>query len=42
MKLFSDFNLSLYEIETMMPFERDLYVTLIIEEIEKRKQNANA
>lgn len=39
-KLMISFKLSLESLEDMMPFEREVYVALIIEEIEKKKQDA--
>lgn len=33
----TDFRMSLETLEDMMPFEREVYVALILEEIEKKK-----
>jgi hypothetical protein len=38
--LTSEHNISVTEIEDMMPFEREIFVALIIETQEKKKQNA--
>lgn len=35
MKLFKDFHLSIESLENMIPFEREVYVALIIESQEK-------
>lgn len=34
------FNISLTELDNMIPFEREIYINLYLEELEKRK-NAN-
>jgi hypothetical protein len=39
MKLLTDFNMSIDSIELMFPFEREVYVALIIEALEKKKQD---
>jgi hypothetical protein len=35
----SEFNMSLDVIEDMMPFEREVYFALIVESVEKKKNN---
>ena len=37
-----DYNMTFSDIEEMYPFEREVYVALILEELEKKKQNATA
>lgn len=39
-KLMMKFGMDFETLESMFPFERDVYYHLIIEEIEKRKQDA--
>jgi len=41
-KLMMRFGLDFDTLENMFPFERDVYYHLIIEELEKRKQDASA
>ena len=38
LKLITDFNFKLNELDEMFPFERELYVSLIIQDIEAKKQ----
>lgn len=38
LKLITDFNFKLTELDEMFPFERELYVSLIIQDIEAKKQ----
>lgn len=38
-KLLMDYNMSFDNIDDMYPFEREVYVALILEELEKKKQN---
>jgi len=38
MKLILNYSMSLESIEEMIPFEREVYVALILEELEKKKQ----
>lgn len=40
MKLIVDFQMDMQSVENMMPFERDVYVALIIENLEKKKSDA--
>lgn len=42
MKLMTEFNMDLVTVEEMLPFERDVYVALIIEHLEKKKSDAIA
>ena len=36
----TDYSMDIDTIETMFPFEREVYVAIIIQNIEKKKQNA--
>ena len=42
MKLIVDFQMDMQSVENMMPFERDVYVALIIENLDKKKSDAIA
>jgi hypothetical protein len=35
----NDFHWSLTEIENMLPFERELYLLMLVEYLEKKKKN---
>jgi hypothetical protein len=41
MKLAIDFSMSINQVEDMMPFERDVYVALINEKLEREKDGAS-
>lgn len=41
MKLALDFSMSISEVESLMPFEREVYVALITEKIEREKNAAS-
>lgn len=34
------FNYSLTELDDMLPFEREIYVNLLLQHLEKKRQNA--
>jgi hypothetical protein len=42
MKLITDFKMGMETVENMMPFEREVYIALIIEDLEKKKSDAIA